>query len=142
MKQTKYILTAEMLGSVLISLIIIVLYESGALLPGSFSDNANTEFLAVTFMEIITICMIPLSLKLFKFKKISLSLKNDTNRGLTKWGTIRMAMLCVPMMVNTLCYYLFGFNVAFGYMGIIGLICLAFIFPSTSRCINETQTEE
>ena len=54
MKQTKYILTAEMLGSVLISLIIIVLYESGALLPGSFSDNANAEFLAVTFMEIIT----------------------------------------------------------------------------------------
>lgn len=142
MKRTKYILAAEMFGSILISLIIIVLYESGTLLPGSLSDSANTEFLTVTFMEVITICMIPLSLKLFKFSKISLSLKNDKYRGLTKWGTIRMAMICVPMIVNTLCYYLFGFNVAFGYMGIIGLICLAFVFPSTSRCINETQTEE
>lgn len=142
MKRVKNILAAEMLASLLVSLIIIVLYESGTLLAGYLQDNANAEFLSVTCMEIVTICMIPLSLKMFKWKKISASLKNDDGRALIKWGTLRMAMICIPMMLNTLFYYLFGFNVAFGYMGIIGLICLAFIYPSTSRCVNETQSGE
>lgn len=142
MKRVKNILAAEMLASLLVSLIIIVLYESGTLLAGYLQDNANAEFLSVTCMEIVTICMIPLSLKMFKWKKVSASLKNDDGRALIKWGTLRMAMICIPMMLNTLFYYLFGFNVAFGYMGIIGLICLAFIYPSTSRCVNETQSGE
>lgn len=142
MKRVKNILAAEMLASLLVSLIIIVLYESGTLLAGYLQDNANAEFLSVTCMEIVTICMIPLSLKMFKWKKVSASLKNDDGRALIKWGTLRMSMICIPMMLNTLFYYLFGFNVAFGYMGIIGLICLAFIYPSTSRCVNETQSGE
>lgn len=142
MKRVKNILAAEMLASLLVSLIIIVLYESGTLLAGYLQDNANAEFLSVTCMEIVTICMIPLSLKMFKWKKVSASLKNDDGRALIKWGTLRMAMICIPMMLNTLFYYLFGFNVTFGYMGIIGLICLAFIYPSTSRCVNETQAGE
>ena len=32
-------------------------------------------------------------------------------------------------------------NVAFGYMGIIGLLCLVFVFPSKTRCESETANE-
>ena len=53
-----------------------------------------------------------------------------------------MAMLCVPMTANTLLYYLFGLNVAFGYMGMICLLCLVFIYPSTARCTAETNDKE
>ncbi len=142
MKRIKRILTAEMYASIAISLAIVALFETDVLLPGAFADNANAEFLTVSCMEIITICMIPLALRLFKFNKVSSELKSGHSQALAKWGSLRMAMLCVPMIVNTLMYYLFGFNVAFGYMGIICLICLPFIYPSTSRCINETGIQE
>lgn len=141
MKRTKCILTVELFSSIAVSLAIVTLFETGLLLPGSLTGNTNAEFLTVSCMEIVTICMIPLSLRLFKFTRINKRLKADGHEALTKWGSLRMAMLCVPMMINTLMYYLFGLNVAFGYMGIICLVCLPFIYPSASRCVNEAGRE-
>lgn len=137
MRKTKNILISEMYACVVISLMTVMLYETETLLPGALADDKNTEFLAVSLMELVTICMIPLSLRLFKFKRISRSLKSRPEQGLKIWGSLRMMMICLPMMVNTLLYYVF-MNVAFGYMGIIGLICLLFIYPDTSRCVSET----
>lgn len=142
MKKIRNILAAEMYASIIVSLVIILLYETEVLLPGGMSDNANMEFLAVSGMEIITICMIPLSLKLLKLNGVKARLKQHGAREYIKWGSIRMAMICVPMMVNTLMYYVAGLNVAFGYMGIICFVCLAFIYPSETRCANETRIEE
>ena len=133
---------AEMLSCIIASLAIVVLYETETLLPGSLAGSANAEFLVVSSMEIITICMVPLALRLFKFGKVGRSLVSEGGRRLAKWGSIRMMMTCVPMMANTLFYYLFGFSVAFGYMGIICLICLVFINPTMSRCVSETRSEE
>lgn len=142
MKKIRNLLMAEMLSCIIASLAIVILYETETLLPGSLAGNANAEFLTVSLMEILTICMVPLALRLFKFGNIGRSLASDGGRRLAKWGSIRMMMICMPMMVNTLFYYLFGFNVAFGYMGIICLICLVFINPTMSRCVSETGSEE
>lgn len=142
MKHIKRILTAEMYASIAVSLVIVILFETDVLLPGVLADNTTDEFLTVSCMEIITVCMIPLALRLFRFCKVSSELKSGHRQALVKWGSLRMAMLCVPMMANTLMYYLYGFNVAFSYMGIICLICLPLIYPSTSRCANETGMQE
>ncbi|MDO4160686.1 MAG: hypothetical protein Q4D41_09545 [Prevotellaceae bacterium] len=142
MNKTRNILMAEMLFSIAVSLIIVVLFETDTLLPGTFAADTNTEFLSVTMMEIITICAIPFALRLFKFKGVNRSLSADKERGLLVWGSVRMMGLCLPMMVNTLLYYLFSFNVAFGYMAIICLICLVFIYPSMRRCLAETIDNE
>ena len=40
------------------------------------------------------------------FGKIHSQLVEQRERGLQKWGTIRLEMLTVPMVVNTLLYYL------------------------------------
>ena len=57
-------------------------------------------------------------------------------KALLRWGSLRMLMLCVPMVINTLCYYLF-MNVAFAYMAIILFICLFLVYPSLDRCYSE-----
>ena len=57
-----------------------------------------------------------------------------------KWGTIRLLILEVPMLVNTLLYYIY-MNTTFGYMAIILLLCLPFVFPSLNRCLAETSDE-
>ena len=47
-----------------------------------------------------------------------------------------MLMLCLPMVANTLLYYIY-MNVAFGYMAIILLLSLCFVLPTMARCEAE-----
>ena len=70
MKKTQRTLLGMMLGSIGISLLLVLLYETDIFLSGTSTDNKSAEFLTVTFMELLTICLIPLSLRLFKFKHI------------------------------------------------------------------------
>ena len=63
MKRTRNILMTEMLASIIISLAIVTLYETEILSPGTLECDTNTEFLTVSIMEIMTICMIPLALR-------------------------------------------------------------------------------
>lgn len=122
---------------VAVCLAIIVPYENDWLIAGSLQSDKVLEYYVAIAMELITICLIPLSLRLFKFKIIRKSLMDNPMSGLKRWGSIRLAMLTVPMMVNAWLYYQF-MNVAFGYMGIIGLLSLVFIYPSKTRCDAET----
>ena len=90
-------------------------------------------------MELLTLCFIPVALRLFKFQFVANSLTSASN--LLRWASIRMLMLCLPMVANTLLYYMY-MNVAFGYMAIILLLCLAFVLPTKSRCEQEIRSEE
>lgn len=127
------------LTSIAVGLIIVVLFENDLLPCGiMISDDKSVEFVVATIMELLTICVIPVALKLFRFKRISKLLTSA--EALSKWGTIRLLMLCVPMIVNTVFYYMF-MNVAFGYMGIIIFLCLFFVVPTKERCRSEIKTE-
>lgn len=130
----------EFFGFIAVVLILVLLFENDILDNGDLATEKNAEFLLVSFMELITIVTIPLTMRLFKFKKIANALTSDqlcAPGRLLFWGTFRIACLGMPLLVNTILYYLF-MNVAFGYMGIILLICMPFIYPNMERCINET----
>jgi hypothetical protein len=58
-----------------------------------------------------------------------------------KWGLLRLLILEVPMVVNTYLYYIY-MNTTFGYMAIIGLLCLPFVFPTMSRCQAEVEDDK
>ncbi len=142
MDRVRRILAAEMWACVIVSLAVVLLYETDLLLPGLWHGDVNAQFIVKAMMEVVTICMIPLALRLFRFRPVSKSICNDAVNGLLTWGSLRMMMICLPMTANTLFYYLFGLDVTFGYMGIICLICILFIYPSRSRCISETGKEK
>lgn len=127
------------LTAIAVGLVIVALFENDLLPCGiMISDDKSVEFVVATIMELLTICVIPVALKLFRFKRISKLLTSA--EALSKWGTIRLLMLCVPMIVNTVFYYMF-MNVAFGYMGIIIFLCLFFVVPTKERCRSEIRTE-
>lgn len=136
MNRTRKILQLEFWIPIAICLIVIVLFENEILLPGVKGDNRVLDYYAAIIMELITICLIPLALRLFKFKKVKKAMTGKSFDGLLRWGSLRLCMLVVPMMVNAVLYYIF-MNVAFGYMGIIGLLCLVFVYPSKTRCQSE-----
>ena len=120
---------------------IIVLYESEVLESGVLADSKQTEFLAMTGMELTSLAGAFLGLRLFKFQKIHDALVTQKEPALLRWGMLRLLILEVPMVSNTYLYYMY-MNTTFGYLAIILLLCLPFVFPSLSRCIAETTEED
>ena len=126
---------------VAVTLVIVALYECGALESGVLVDSKQTEFVAMTIMELTTLVAAFLGLRLFKFPKIHADLVTRKEPAMLKWGILRLLVLEVPMVVNTYLYYMY-MNPTFGYLAIILLLCLPFVFPSESRCIGETTEAE
>ena len=120
------------IASVALATLLVALCETSVLPQGVLKgSDASCEFVVQCLMELLTICIIPLALRLFKFRSVAHRLA--TPHGALVCAMTRLLALCVPMIVNTALYYLY-MNVAFGYMGIILLLCLAFVMPTKERC--------
>lgn len=143
MNTTIKILTAELLSAIVVTLITVFLFESDILFDwkGLYAGLKQQEFILLTVMELLEICMIPLALKMTKMKRIRTYLTADVPaipQRLLRIGSLRIWILCLPMYINTLLYYLF-MQTTFGYMGIILMLCLFFIYPTKQRCLDETE---
>ena len=126
--------------SIAVALIIVLLYETEILLPGTLALNNRLCFVVATIMELLTIAIIPFALRLFKFRKVNGKLtESETTRwdNLLKYGSVRILLLATPMIINVVCYYLFTLT-AFAYMAIILFLCMFFIYPTVDKCIAET----
>ena len=119
-------------GTVAVPLLIATVYECDVLPTGVFAGKAQEEFLAVIIMELLTIVMIPLALRLFKAKDVERKVAEGDTLALRIWGALRILMITVPLLLNTIGYYLF-MNTTFGYMALILLICLPFVYTSPKK---------
>lgn len=119
-----------------VSLLMVALYENEILLPGGLEVDKRLDFLVATAMECLTICCIPVALRLFKFAVPKRALKRGAE-GYVRWAVVRLVLIVVPMTVNTWLYYQF-MNVAFGYMAIIGMLSLLMVYPTRTRYLHET----
>lgn len=123
-----------------ITFLMVIVFENDWLPVGTWKKTASSDFAATTAMQLITIASIPTGMYLFQIKSIKRSLRAIPERNLRKWGTLRILMFGLPMLINTLFYYMY-MNVSFGYMAIICLLCFPFIYPSMARCQQETLPE-
>ena len=131
MKRIQKILLLNYLFSLGLALLWVVLNENDVFeLVGTLHTDANSDFMLTSVMEIITICSIPIALRLFKFGTIRETVRKDNSQLHSTF------LALVPMLVNAVLYYLF-MNVAFGYMAIILFLACFFVFPSQERCEQE-----
>ena len=125
---------------VAVALVIVLLYELDVLEAGTLADSKQTEFVAMTTMELTSLAAAFLGLRLFKFKAIHNDLVRRKEIAMWKWGMTRLLLLEAPMVIDTLLYYIY-MNTTYGYLAIILLLCLPFVFPSLNRCLAETSEE-
>lgn len=140
MEKTVKNLRMLFLCSIAVALIIVLLYETEILLPGALALNNRLCFVVATIMELLTIAIIPFALRLFKFRKVNGKLTESENTrwdNLLKYGSVRILLLAIPMIINVVCYYLFTLT-AFAYMAIILFLCMFFVYPTVDKCIAET----
>ena len=123
------------------AILLVLLFESNVFPTGLYADNKTADFLFTTIMEILTICCIPLTLRLIKDMTMK---KYDVPRRMQIYrrkAMLRLLLLGCPLLVNTFLYYLF-MNVAFGYMAIILFLCLLFIIPTKERQQREARIDD
>lgn len=137
MKRTQHILFYSFWVTIVINLLIACLFEF--LTKGTKTMvEGNTLFVILFSSELITICAIPLVLRLFKFGFVHRQLVQQKEIALLKYGMIRICVFSVLMTANTLLYYIYN-NAAFGYLSIILFLSMMFIYPSMSRCCSEVE---
>ena len=140
MKKVSQQLIAFYTAQIALALVIVVLFELDMLPTGIMADDKQTDFLLTATMEIVSLGAAFLGLRLFKFEVVSKNLVERKEKAMWKWGMTRLLILEAPMVINTLLYYIF-MNTTFGYLAIILLLCLPFVYPSLNRCLAETTTE-
>ena len=138
MKETKNLLMGVYVAGIVLPLVIVCLYEAEVVVPGLLATDKQSEFLMTFLMELMTLGCAFLALRLFKFEKIHQELISAKAVALRNWGVIRLVMLLFPLWADTLLYYIY-MNTTFGYLGIILVLCLPFVYPSLSRCEAETE---
>lgn len=138
MNRVQKILMTAFATGLLLTLGVALAGEMNWLPVGAWQGDKGMEFVFLTVMELAVVCLIPLALRLFKFKKIKQQIVEHGDEAHIKWGTIRLDMLLIPMMLNTLFYYLFANN-SFGIMAVILFLCLFFVYPSKKRCETEVE---
>ena len=141
MKETQKRLMIQFVGIVVLVLAIVILFETDVWLSGNLAGDVQTEFIFTTVMELLTLGCAFLGLRLFKFEKVKNDLVSRKASALKKWGTIRLYLLGAPLLFDTLLYYTY-MKPTFGYLAIILVLCLPFVWPSMSRCMAETTEEE
>lgn len=138
MKKTINYLKRLFLLELFLPLLVVVIYELGIIHPGLLCTNIQINFVFKIIMELLTISVIPLALRMFKIKRIEIDLSKRKEDALKEWGTIRLLSLGIVLFFNTLFYYLF-LSTEYGYLAIILLISMVFIYPSKEKCFYETR---
>ena len=137
MEQTRKLLL-KVLGLFLLILICIVaIYELPILLPGCLAGNKSLTFVQF-IMQPITLLLIPLALYLFKIPRVCKSITNiQSYKGFQIWACVRICLLCIPIILNILFYYIYVEEVGFFYLALILMISIFFIYPTKERCESE-----
>lgn len=99
--------------------------------------DQDTKFVVQTVTILMSLAVVPLALYLFRIPSVHADLVARQAPALLKWGLLRLLMLGVMLIGNTLLYYLFGFEPAFGYLAIITAMVMPFVVPTMKRCQSE-----
>ena len=103
-----------------------------------FIEDPQLDFIFLTAMELITLCVIPFALRLFKFKWVKKLIKKQGTKGLLDLKASQILMLSSPMILNAIMYFLTR-QVAHFYLAVILFLCMFFIYPSQERLNNELE---
>lgn len=129
-----------------LAVLVLVLFETECCMPGAWAGSELTEtfFLIQTFLVLLTICVIPVSLKLLHWspvRKRILAAGADRMPVYFRWSVLRCALLGLFLILNLLVYYA-AFEKANALCALILLFAYLFCWPSANKIKSETEVTE
>ena len=110
-------------------------FENGMLTIDWTPDDSQDYILEMIGFA-LTIGWIPLALKMFTFQRIRTIIQCNEPKYRT-WSIIRITLLATGLIYNTFMYYLLSCDVTCGYLALMVVVAMLFIWPSRSRMEHE-----
>ena len=130
LKRLIRILKAEYALMWVLTVLLAALYECDILPQGLFAGDAQMEYIMQVTSILLTICLIPLSLRLFNLSLTrhiaALPLKNAL-KSYRRWSEIRIALLTVASLASLSAYY--------WTMDTTGLLCTGMTVTASLFCV-------
>ena len=139
MQNTTTFLRLTYCGELLTVAILAAIFETDMLPVGTIAIEETQEYVFSLCSVISTLISIPLALKLMTFKRVH-ALVQQSEQHYRTWALLRIVLLSVPLIYNTLMYYLLGFNTSCGYMALICVVSFFFIWPSDGKMRYERES--
>ena len=120
-------------------LLLVVCYEAGIFTEGVFVGDARMDYILTTIGILLTIVMIPLSLRLFNLNLVKRITKLSTFEALKsyrRWSEVRLALLLVAALLNMSIYYL-TLNTTGLFCSLMALLATLFCIPTKERLLKE-----
>lgn len=144
MRKVRTYLSTQFFAYIILTLAVIALFESHIVMEGGWSGKEYIvpQFYINILMLVWLLGGTPLALYLFKMArpKAQLALcKNQGYQPLLRWGSLRIALIGIPLVLDFFFYYQFGLKVGFFYMSLVHLLTFFFVYPSEGRCLSESE---
>ena len=120
-------------------LLLVVCYEVGLFTEGIFVGDVRMDYILTTIGILLTIVMIPLSLRLFNLNLVKRISKLSTFEALIsyrRWSEVRLALLLVAALLNMSIYYL-TLNTTGLFCSLMALLATLFCIPTKERLLKE-----
>ncbi len=120
-------------------LLLVVCYEVGLFTEGIFVGDVRMDYILTTIGILLTIVMIPLSLRLFNLNLVKRISKLSTFEALIsyrRWSEVRLALLLVAALLNMSIYYL-TLNTTGLFCSLMALLATFFCIPTKERLLKE-----
>ena len=143
-KRTLNIQKSAFLGVWTAPLLLVALYETGVFQKGIHEGNVQMEYIFQCVSILLTIIMIPFSLRIFNLnlvKRIQELPLQQALKGYQIWSDVRLGLLFVPAILGMSFYYI-TMNTTNLFCACMALIATLFCVPSESRIKNELDLPE
>lgn len=130
----------------LLALLTLVLFETECWMPGAWAGTGMSEgfFFLQTIMMIVTLCVIPVALKLLHWPWVKKQITGDGRQGqkaYLRWSMLRCGVLGVCLLLNLVLYYN-ALEKANALCALILLLAYFFCWPSAVKMKAETECVE
>ncbi|MDM8144565.1 hypothetical protein QUW02_01230 [Bacteroides eggerthii] len=130
----------------IVALAVVVLFETETCMPGVWIGTEMSEafFFLLTATQLLTLCAIPVALKLLNWKSIRQQVTVPDQKGAQaylRWNIVRCAILGGCLVLNLMVYYC-TLEKANALCALILLFSYSFCWPSDAKRKAETDAIE
>ena len=125
-------------------ILLVFLYEGEIFQKGIYQGNAQMEYILQCVSILLTVCLIPFSLRLFNLNLVKRIKELPLQQALKSyqiWSDVRLGLLFVPAILS-LSFYYTTMNTTNLFCACMALIATLFCVPSESRMKNELDLPE
>ena len=98
--------------------------------------SVQTKYVVSIVMILTTLTAIPCSLRFFKFHFVRNKIQANGIESFSRLLLVRLLILIDMIFFNMILYYFFGCEPTYGYLAVITILALPFVYPTKDNILG------